>query len=117
MLTRTIDNVLHELCDEENPPMVRFVSELSRCDWAQTMVYDLSMLRLWIARPGSASVEIMVTYEDGRKGGRPAAPYVDVYEITEFSGAQRVRVSVHNLTDSLDWLSRWATSLKPVASQ
>lgn len=110
MQTRTLESVLLELRSEDHPPMVRLVEGLTRCHWAEALNYDLSMLRLWIARTNTEQVEVMVTYGDGRKGGRPIVPCVDSYEITLFAPSGAPQVSVHNLTGSLEWLRRWVSS-------
>ncbi len=85
MERRTAINVLKTLQEEGHPPMESLVQLISAQVWSKEFVYDLSMLRLLIAKQNSApgTVDIIVTYGDGRQGGRPAPPFFDKFNITE----------------------------------
>ena len=106
----TIDGVLRELRAENHVPMVSFVDALARQEWAGKLSYDLSMLRLWIARKGVPHPEAMVIYADGRGGGRPSAPYVDAFELTFFVDSRPGEVSTQGSAATLERLRSWADS-------
>ena len=107
MPKHSIDSVLAELREEDHPPMVRFVSELAVQPWAAALRYDLSMLRLWISRKDIERVEVMVTYGDGRGGGRPYDLNLDAYETTIFDSIVAVDTVTRNSADSIGRIHRW----------
>jgi hypothetical protein len=104
---------MEELRDEGHGPMMKFVSALSRESWASGLDYDLSMLRLWIARKGVGRVEVMVTYGDGRKGGRPLNLDLDAYELTIFAGGGPQEAVIRNLHDTIDRIGAWLEEATP----
>jgi hypothetical protein len=89
MQSRTVDDVVAELESEGHAPMIRFVSRLQREPWAEDLVFDCSLFRLWIARRGAPDVEIMVTYGDGLFGARPTHMELDAFDLTVFRPGQR----------------------------
>jgi hypothetical protein len=107
MQDRTIESVLHELREENHVPMARFAQELARQEWATSLSFDLSMLRLWVARKGVSHVEVMVTYGDGRGGGRPSEPYVDAFEVTFYVNSRPADVSRQDSAGAIERLRRW----------
>lgn len=111
MQPRTLGDVVEELEHEGHGPMTRFVSLLGEQPWSKELKFDLSMLRLWIARPTDHEVRIMVTYGDGRGGGLPLDMSLDRYEVSFFhqgSGVPVVETTTMNeaLTRIADWLKR-----------
>lgn len=107
---RTLWSVLEELREEQHVPMVTLLDALSEQEWAAKLCYDVSMLRLWISRQGREGVEVMVVYGDGRGGGRPVGPYLDVFEITFFAGADAGNVRTGTRENTIDTLRKWLES-------
>jgi hypothetical protein len=78
------------------------------------------MLRLWIGRKNVGRLEVMVTYADGRGGGRPTDPDLDAFEITIFEAGTAVDTVTLNSRDSIDRIGRWladANRRLPLADQ
>ncbi|MGE5737229.1 MAG: hypothetical protein ACM34E_19210 [Acidobacteriota bacterium] len=107
MRNRSIAGVLGELQEESHIPMVGFVEELRRRPWATTLKYDLSMLRLWISREDAHDVEVMIIYDDGRKGGKPLEPYVDAFEMALFAGRDVSEVFTGTSFETIERLRAW----------
>jgi hypothetical protein len=107
MQSRTIDDVTDELRDEGHRPMVRFVLELRERPWATELTFDLSMLRLWIARKGVPRVEAMIVYGDGRQGGRPRATDVDAYDLTFFREGGQDDLRALDAATALERIREW----------
>ena len=85
MPNRSLDDVLSELIEERHPPMIELVTAIAREPFAELLGCDLSMLRLWLGRSRSDKRhDLMVTYADGRGGGRPTPPFVESFELTFF---------------------------------
>ena len=110
MNPRTLAAVLDEVIDEDHVPMIELLNALSAEDWGDRLSFDLSMLRLWIARKGVAQTEVMIAYGDGRHGGRPLPPYRDAYEMTFFDGQERREVSMNTLQVTISRLLEWLKS-------
>jgi hypothetical protein len=107
---RTIESVLNELREENHVPMVNFVEALNRQEWAARLSYDVSMLRLWIARKGVTRVQVMITYGDGHRGGRPLEPYVDAYELTIFADFKPDQMCTQDSVKTIERLQGWLES-------
>jgi hypothetical protein len=107
MRDRTIESVLDELREENHIPMAGFAQELARQEWAGRLSFDLSMLRLWIARKGVEHVEVMITYGDGRGGGRPSEPCLDAFEVTFFVDSRPAEVCMQDSAGAIERLRRW----------
>ena len=71
MQNKTIDEVSNEFRSEGHLPMHRLAESIKGEKWAARLTFDTSMLRLWAARVHAQDVEIMISYGDGRGGGRP----------------------------------------------
>lgn len=84
MLSRSLDNVLREFVDEAHLPMQRLVRSLMGDEWAG-VGWDVSMLRLWAGKAGESVPRIVVTFADGRMGGRPVDQALDLFEIRTLS--------------------------------
>lgn len=110
MAMQPLWQVLEELREEQHAPMIALLDALRQHDWATTLRYDLSMFRLWIARPGVDAVEVMVVYGDGRGGGRPLKPYVDAFETTIFLGPGRPNVKIGTRENTIQSLRKWLES-------
>ena len=104
---RSIDSVLSEFRRENHEPMAKFVETLKEQLWVNKLVFDLSMLRLWIARRGADRVEAMVVYGDGRGGGRPSPPYVDLYEFSINVENLQTGICNQNLELTVQKVGRW----------
>lgn len=107
MVKRTLHSVLGELREEQHVPMTTLVEDLARSEWANSLCYDLSMLRLWISRKDAANAELMVVYADGRGGGRPSPPYDDAFETTIFSGSRAGERTTGSGTATVEKLQSW----------
>jgi hypothetical protein len=81
MQNRTIDEVSTEFKLEGHLPMYRLIESLKREQWSSQLVFDTSVLRLWAARKTIPEVEIMITYGDGRNGGRPINMDLDSFDL------------------------------------
>jgi len=65
------------------------------------------MLRLWLGRSRSDKPhDLMVTYADGREGGRPTPPFVDSYELTFFRADERTQQTA-NVDGALRAIRAW----------
>lgn len=102
MLERTLEEVLEEFASERHEPMVRFVTALRQRPWAQRLRFDVSMLRLWLAPPHASRVQAMVTYGDGRGGGRPLNAELDKYDLTLFRDTEDAVTTSQPLVETLD---------------
>jgi len=110
VLERTLTDLLEELSAEGHEPMARFVSALGRQPWAHQLRFDLSMLRLWLAAPNVSSVQVMVTYGDGRGGGRPLNKGLDNYELTIFRGDHVALTASQTLSETVDCIGDWVAN-------
>jgi hypothetical protein len=110
MKKRTLQSALNELREEQHVPMTKLVEEMSRQDWAANLNYDVSMLRLWLSHEDYVSVEVMVTYGDGRGGGRPSEPFLDVFETKFFVGADVTEVTMGTAARTIKRLRLWLES-------
>jgi hypothetical protein len=61
--------------------MARLVSMFEQCAWSRQLIFDTSMLRLLVARRSSKYPELVITYGDGRDGGRPTDASLDAFDI------------------------------------
>lgn len=86
MQLRTLENVTAEFEAERHWPMLRLIEGIKQEPWAHRLAFDSSMLRLWVARKNATGVEIMITYGDGRHGGRPTNLELDSFEFAARSG-------------------------------
>lgn len=107
MPNRSLEGVLSELVAENHPPMIELVNAIARESFAELLGCDLSMLRLWLGRSRSEKQhELMVTYADGREGGRPTPPFVDSYDLTFFGHDARTQQTA-NLDGTLRAIRAW----------
>ncbi len=87
MAMRSLEAVRQEFDDEGHTAMVALLDKLAAQPWISELAFDVSMLRLWIARKGHTSPELMITYADGRNGGRPGEANLDRFDLTAFADA------------------------------
>jgi hypothetical protein len=78
MRDRTIESVLDELREENHIPMA-----------------------------GVEHVEVMITYGDGRGGGRPSEPCLDAFEVTFFVDSRPAEVCMQDSAGAIERLRRW----------
>src|SRR5512133_2331408 len=107
MESRTLENVLEEFRTETHLQMVLLIETLRNKVQGEPLKYDVSMLRLWIARKNASDVQVMVAYGDGRGGGRPVATELDSYELTIFASDSSPRVSVQDLSTTITLIRDW----------
>jgi len=107
MQSRTLENVLEEFRTENHLPMVLLIETLRDKVQGKPLKYDVSMLRLWIARRDASDVQVMVAYGDGRGGGRPVTTELDSYELTIFGVDSSLRVSVQDLSTTIALIRDW----------
>src|SRR4051812_30821646 len=107
MPKHSLDGVLSELTEENHPPMMRLVTAIACEPFAELLGCDLPMLRLWLGRSWSDKRhDLMVTYADGREGGRPSPPFVDSYDLTLFHDDERTQQTA-NLDGTLQTIREW----------
>jgi hypothetical protein len=107
MQKRTLSDVANELRSEGHLPMVRLVESIENEQWANQLDFDASMLRLWAARKGVPEVEIMVTYGDGRHGGRPLNMDLDAFDLAFRTGGGWTTLPGINSSSVLENIRSW----------
>jgi hypothetical protein len=86
MFSRQLESIEQEFIHEGHEPMTMLARAIRAEPFATQLLYDTSMLRLWIRRSQGIEPELMVTYADGRMGGRPSDLTLNAYELTIFRG-------------------------------
>ena len=89
---------------EGHPPMVRLMKAIKSQSWAGQLTFDSSMLRLLVARSGKHRAEILITYADGRDGGRPISD-LDIFDVRIWETGEDYRSL--SSEDAVACLARW----------
>src|SRR5438270_9813208 len=108
MQQRSLENVASEFRAEGHAPMLRLTRELEQQGaWVHDLIFDTSMLRLLVARPNASIPEAIVTYGDGRGGGRPVNPNLDAFDVlVGRAGGSDKEIAALSAVDAVDVLRR-----------
>ena len=115
MQQRTIVEVSAEFRAEGHLPMLQLVELIKQADWMDQLVFDTSMLRLWASRKNANSVEIMVTYGDGRFGGRPSNMNLGTFDLSLLRNGAFEVSSSNDANAVLEKIRLWLDMQRPSA--
>lgn len=107
MQNRKIEDIIKEFDIESHPPMKQLISEICKKDWSKLLIFDTSMIRLWVSKNNSLQVQLIITYGDGRFGGKPINPNLDSYDLTYINSAGNETINGLNLQSTIENIEKW----------
>lgn len=99
---------IREFFDSEpHEPMRGLVRLIESEEWSSRLRFGQSMYSLRVARLGREHPELLITYGDGRQGGRPTLPYLDRFDVVLWVRCSEPELRGLSASDTVKLLARW----------
>jgi hypothetical protein len=103
----TISQIREFFDAEPHEPMRGLVRLIESEEWASGLRFGQSMYSLRVARLGRENLELLITYGDGRQGGRPTLPYLDRFDVIVWARGSEQEKCGLTASETVKFLARW----------